>query len=321
MLNRRILRIKAFKVLFSYAENQTMELPEAVAALENSCEATRDLYLLMLNCIPALTAEAMSRIESAMSKYCPTEQDLNPNMKFVENKIAKILNEDPDFQKLVSKKKLSWEQYDVFMRNLYDSVKSKQYFQDYMASDKSDIKEDAALFVKICEEEFVDNTDLEMILEDMSIWWNDDLAYSLTWCCRSINDIAAGKPWRLIPLYQSDIFRAQGKDADSDSVFVKKLLGNALGSYTKNSERVSASVSKWEMDRLFTTDLVLISMGLAEARTFPEIPIRVTINEYVEISKYYSTPKSRSFVNGLLNKLIKEDLESGAIVKSGKGLL
>jgi len=322
MLNRRILRIKAFKVLYSFAENPTMSLSEAQAALELSCEATRDLYLFMLNVIPAVTKEASKRIELAKSKYCPTEEDLNPNMKFANNKIAAQLLSDPDFQKLVDKKKLSWDQFDVFIRNLYDSMKSKDYFQKYMSNPQESIKQDAELFTAMCEQEFVDNVDLEKILEDLSILWIDDLAYSLTWCCRTLEDLSKGKPFRLLPLYQSELMKKAGaSDVDSDSAFVSKLLASAFSSYEKNYQRVSDAVTKFEKDRLYSTDVILIVMGLAEAKTFPEIPVKVTMNEYVEISKYYSTPKSRSFVNGILDRFIQADMASGEIVKSGKGLL
>ena len=306
MLNRRILRIKAFKVLYSYAENPSMTLKEAESLLEMSCEATRDLYLFMLSIVPALTAEARSRIEAARSKFNPTEEEKNPNLKFVNNKISEILSTDPDFCKLVDKKKMSWDQYDVLLRKLYESVRSKDYYKEYMSDKESSTAQDARLFVKIFEEEFVDNTDLEQILEDLSIHWNDDLAYALTYCCRTFEDFAKGLRWSLIPLYQSEMSSAP--DRSSDKAFVTNLLRHAYSGFERYSAMVASAVPKWDKERLFTTDVVLIVAGLAEAEHFPDIPTKVTINEYVEISKYYSTPKSRSFVNGLLDKLIKTEL-------------
>ncbi|MBR4817861.1 MAG: hypothetical protein IKZ72_04400, partial [Bacteroidales bacterium] len=190
MLNRRILRIKAFKVLYSYAENPSMSLKEAQAQLEMSCRATRSLYLFMLSIIPALTEEARARIEAARSKFNPTEEEKNPNLKFVENAISPLLAADPDFQKAVTREKLSWEQYDVLLRNLYDSIRGKSYYARYMASPERSLAEDVRLFVRIFEEEFVDNADLEDILEDLSIYWNDDLAYALTCCCRTLEAFA-----------------------------------------------------------------------------------------------------------------------------------
>ena len=294
MLNRRILRIKAFKVLYSYAENPSMDLKEAQRQLRLSCEATRDLYLFLLALVRPLTEEAAARIEAARTKFNPTEEERNPNLRFVRNRIAPLLSEDPDFSKIVSRKKLSWDKYDAFLRKLYESVRSKDWFKAYLESDDDSLAADAALFTRIFEEELEDNADLEAILEDMSIYWNDDLAYALTWCCHAMDDFARGRRWRLPELVPA-----------GDS-FAEDLVAAAFAGFGRYSAMVAESVDKWDKDRLFTTDLALIVTGIAEAERFKDIPARVTINEYVEISKYYGTPKSRSFVNGLLDKLIKQ---------------
>ena len=319
MLNRRILRIKAFKVLYSYAENPSMTLKEAQAQLEMSCKATRSLYLFMLAIIPALTEEARARIEAARGKFNPTEEEKHPNLKFVENSLAPLLTEDPDFQKAVAREKLSWEQYDALMRKLYDSIVSKPYYAKYMFDPERSLASDVKLFTRIFEEEFVDNADLEDILEDLSIYWIDDLAYALTCCCRTLDGFAAGERWSLPPLYQSEMSGREGMD--SDKRFVTELLRTAYCNYGAYFDKIAGAVPKWDKDRLFTVDIVLIICGLAEAKSFPEIPVKVTINEYVDISKYYSTPKSRSFVNGILDGIVQQMLADGEVVKSGRGLL
>lgn len=306
MLNRRILRIKAFKVLYSYAENPDLTLKEALGNLDASCEATRDLYLYMLALIPALTGEAARRAEAARGKFNPTEEDLHPNLKFVRNGISALLENDPDFQRLLEKKKFSWEQNDAFIHGLFETLKTRPWFADYLAAEGQSLKADAALWKHVFEEEFEDNEDLAAILEDISIHWSDDLPYVLNVCLRSLDAMGRSGRWEFPPLYQSDSMQAQGKDVQSDRVFVHSLLSAAYGRFQEYSDLVAASVSKWDADRLYTTDTVLIVMGLSEAVTFPDIPVKVTINEYVEISKYYSTPKSRVFVNGLLDRLIKE---------------
>lgn len=315
MLNRRILRIKAFKVLFSYAENPSMTLAEAQSQLETSCEATRSLYLLMLSIIPYITREAAERIENARGKFNPTEEELNPNMKFVQNAISPLLEGDPDLTKLLTKRKLSWEPFDAFIRETYDSMSKKDYFKKYMEDPVRSLAKDAALFTKMFEEEFVDSETLSEILEDLSIWWNDDLAYSLTVCCSTMKSLAKGLRWELPPLYRSEMLTP--RPAESDKTFVTRLLTTSYACYDKYFPLVASSTDQWKEDRLFTTDTVLIVMGLAEAKAFPDLPLRVTINEYVEISKYYSTPKSRQFVNGLLDTLAKKLIEEGEIVKTG----
>ena len=167
---------------YSYAENPALTLKEALGSLETSEEATRDLYLYMLLIIPALTQVAQRRIEAAKGKFNPTEEDLNPNMKFVRNGVSALLEGDPDFLRLTEKKKMSWAQQDAFLSDLYNRVRSRQYFLDYMASETSSIKEDAALWKCVFEEEFEDDPALAAILEDASIHWADDLAYALGTC-------------------------------------------------------------------------------------------------------------------------------------------
>ncbi|MBR5273882.1 MAG: hypothetical protein IKU33_01410 [Bacteroidales bacterium] len=319
MLNRRILRIKAFKVLYSSVLAGNMSLTEAETQLELSCEAARDLYIYMLGIVSPLTKIAQERIEAGKSKFNPTEEERNPNMKFAENALAKFLDEDVDFQKVYKKKKFDWTQYDLFLKKVMTSVASKEYYAEYMASDKKSLAEDCKLFTKIFEEEFVDSEELERILEDKSIYWNDDLAYSLTWCCKTLKNIAKGESWSLIPLYQSEMLKGEG--VESDKFFVKKLLKASFAGYERYSAMVAESVAGWEKERLFSTDVVLIVMGLAEAASFSSIPVKVTMNEYVEISKFYGTPKSRSFVNGLLDKLMQQLANEGQISKEGKGLL
>lgn len=319
MLNRRILRIKAFKVLYSSVLSGNMSLAQAESQLDVACEAARDLYLYMLGIVSPLTKIARERIEAAKSKFNPTEEERNPNMKFADNALARLLDEDVDFQKLFNKKKYSWSEYDLLLKKIMTSVTTKDYYAEYMASEGTSLKEDCRLFTRIFEEEFVDSEELEQILEEKSLYWNDDLAYSLTWCCNTFKSLAKGERWSLPPLYQSELLKGDG--VESDKLFVKKLLQAAFAGYEKYSAMVAESVAGWEKDRLFSTDVILIVMGLAEAATFQTIPVKVTINEYVEISKFFGTQKSRSFVNGLLDRLIQQMIDDGRIVKTGKGLM
>ena len=319
MLNRRILRIKAFKVLYSSVLSGNMSLSYAESQLDQSCEAARDLYVYMLGIISPLTKIARERLEAAQAKFNPTEEERNPNRKFVDNALARLLDEDVDFQKVFAKKKFSWAQYDLLLKKIMKSVYEKDYYAEYMASENSSLAEDCRLFIRIFEEEFVDSPELEQILEEKSIYWSDDLAYSLTWCCKTLKELSKGGKWSLIPLYQSEMLKGDG--VESDKYFVRRLLQASFAGYEKYAAMVAESVTGWEKERLFSTDVVLIVMGLAEAVSFPTIPVKVTMNEYVEISKFYGTPKSRSFVNGILDKLVQQLANEGQISKEGKGLL
>lgn len=300
MLNRRILRIKAFKLIYSRTENAAMTLREGEAQLELSCEATRDLYLFLLSIVGPLTIEAKERIEAARGKFNPSPEELNPNLKFTQNRIAPLLEEDPDFCKAVQRRKLSWEQYDVLLRHLYDTLRGREYYQQYMESGKDSLKEDAALWRAVFENEFEDNDELAAILEDLNIWWNDDLAYALNWCCRSMDELGKGSRWELPPLYMSDI----SDKTESDKAFIVKVLRAAFANYEDYVARIASITPKWDRSRICSTDLALIVAGLAESAAFPDLAPGIIINEYVEISKFYSTPESRAFVNGILDKLI-----------------
>ena len=184
---------------------------------------------------------------------------------------------------------------------------------------KTKIKLDFHNFSRIFEEEFVDCEELDQILEEKSLYWSDDLAYSLTWCCNTFKSLAKGEGWSNIPLYQSEMMK--GDNVESDKYFVRKLLQSSIAGYDRYAAMVADAVTGWEKERLFSTDVVLIVMGLAEASSFPTIPVKVTINEYVEIAKFFGTQKSRSFVNGILDRLVQQMVNEGQIVKEGTGLM
>lgn len=303
MLNRRILRIKAFKELFAIEMSKDKSLAIAQKELDAALESTRDLYLFMLASIVPLTNVAKDRIAQTSRKINKTEQEKNPNFKFAENALAVLFDQDPDFNKIVKKRGLdNWGAYDLILRKIYASIQTKEYFLNYMASSERSLKEDCRLFIRIFEEEFVDREDFDVALEDMNLYWNDDLAYSLTCCCKTLESIAKGAQWSLPDLYLSDASKAM----DDDNAFVHKLLQEAYLNYDKYFEAITSAVPNWDSDRLVGTDIAIIVTALAEIVYFPNIPLKVSINEYVEISKYYGSPRSSVFVNGVLDTLSKK---------------
>lgn len=296
MLNRRILRIKAFKTVYALIENPGMDVKDALSQLEESCQATRDLYLFLLALAPPLAQEAKDRIEAARGKFHPTEEELHPKLKFANNRISALLAEDPDFTKITAKKKLLWDQYDAFLWHLYDDIRAQQWFSDYLDSDKDSLEDDAALFRLIYENELEDNRELADILEEKSVWWNDDLGYALNCCCKTMDELGSGKAWTLPELY------ASGEESDSD--FVKGIVRRSVADCKADMEKIAALTPKWDIGRICVTDLALIVTGMSESAAFPTRDPKIIINEYVEISKWYSTPESKSFVNGVLDSLI-----------------
>ena len=319
MLNRRLIRIKVFKALFAF-ENSGSDSPATAAdMLARSCEKTLELYCFLLNISGSLVALAQERIDAGLHKFHPSEEEAHPNYRFVNNRLSKLIDDDPEFGRFCQKHKLSWNEYDVFVKKLFASVTASDYYKEYMAAEEDSFEADCRLFGRIFEEEFEDNELLGSIFEDISLkrpWkeglddWSDELAFVLNVIISDLPVIAKKRA-----LVQQKVFKNE-----EDSLFARTLLQESIAGYAEYSALISDNLSNWDSDRLVSTDIALIVMGLAEAVSFPTIPVKVTINEYVEISKYFSTPKSRSFVNGILDRLIKESMAEGRIRKTGRGL-
>ena len=319
MLNRRLIRIKVFKALFAFENSGSDSASTAADMLSRSCEKTLELYCFLLNISGSLVRLAQERIDAGLHKFHPSEEESHPNYRFVNNRLSKLIDDDPEFGRFCQKHKLNWNEYDVFVKKLFASVTASDYYKEYMTSEEDSFEADCRLFARIFEEEFEDNELLDSIFEDISLkrpWkeglddWSDELAFVLNVIISDLPAIAHKKA-----LVQQKVFKNE-----DDSLFAQTLLQESIAGYAEYSALISENLSNWDPDRLVSTDIALIVMGLAEAVSFPTIPVKVTINEYVEIAKYYSTPNSRIFVNGMLDKLIRAKVESGEIVKVDRGL-
>lgn len=312
MLNRRLIRIKVFKVLYSCISSGSNSFAEAEKNMHYSCEKTLHLYYFMLNAAVALRQAADAKIETGMRKFNPTEEERNPNLKFSENKVSEYLLGNPIFKKYCEENVLSWNgDLALFVKKLFASISEKDYFKEYMERESRSMAEDCDLFIRIFEEEFEDNEALESFLEDMSIYWIDDLGYVLNTIIRNLELLRKSSKMPMPGIFM--------KEDDKEYAF--NLLKFSLANYSKYMDIIRENIANWDPERVVTTDLVLIEEGIAEAVGFPNIPVKVTINEYVEISKYYSTHNSKIFVNGLLDRIIQKMIKSGEIVKSGRGLI
>ena len=310
MLSRRLIRIKAFKVLYAAESSGEPDLAANEKFLMQSCEQTLELYYFLLNLAPALRNLAAEKLEIGKNKFNPTEAEKEANPKFVENKFVELLESSPVFLKKCENGKLGWAEYDVFVKKLYASVVSSDYYQAYMANPGRSFKEDCKLFISIYENELEDDEMLENLLEEKSIMWVDDLGFVLNEIISAIRTVAKTESLPEVKVFKNE----------DDEQFARHLLKQSLLHYDEYNSIVEKSVPNWDPDRIVASDAILVAMGLAEAVHFPTIPVKVTINEYVEISKYYSTPGSRQFVNGLLDSLIRKFQDEGTVVKEGRGL-
>lgn len=310
MLNRRLIRIKVFKVLYAAEMSQEANLSACEKELQLSMSKTVDLYYFLLNICPALKRVAAERIEIGKNKFNPTESEKNASTRFVDNRFIALLESDERFCKLCEKKGFGWGEYDVFIKKLYASIIASDYYQEYIASEEDSFVADCRFISRIFQEELEDNQMLWDILEETSVYWVDDLGYVLNVIIR---DLGQQSPRAGVPEHQ--IFLK-----DDDRTFAFDLLAASMAGYDKYLQVVRENVPNWDPERIVRIDACLVVMGMAEAVKFPSIPIKVTINEYVEISKFYSTPNSHTFVNGLLDVILKKMLASGEVVKQGRGL-
>lgn len=313
MLNRRLIRIKVFKVLYSSVFSGTDSLQECEKEMLFSCEKTLHLYYFILNLSVALKKVADAKIEIGLRKFHPTEEEAKPNYKFSKNLFTAQLINDAKFVDFCEKRGLLWndDQLSIFVKKLFSKIVERDYYKQYMNSDRRSLSEDCDLFSNIYREELEDNEELASILEDMSLYWMDDLSYVLITLLRNI-DMLKERSRMIAPM----VFMK-----DDDREFAIELLRASLVNYKRYMDMITANVSNWDSERLVATDMTLIEQGVAEAVKFHEIPIKVTINEYVEISKFYSTQNSKVFVNGLLDTIIQKMTASGEIVKMGRGLI
>ncbi len=310
MLSRRLIRIKVFKTLFAFVGSESDNVNAAQKTLLESCDKVRDLYYFMLNIAGPLVRVAEEKIAAGLRKFHPTEAEANPNYKFVRNRFAALLSDDPEFGSICAKRGLGWGEYEPFVRHVYNSMITKDYYRDYMASEEDSFEADCRLFSCIFQDEFEDNEELESILEDLSLLWIDDLAFALNAVIAGIDETARKK--RVV--HPNTFLK------EDDKEFALRLLSESIVRYDEYFKLLEEHLDNWKSDRLVSTDAALIVMGITEAVVFPTIPVKVTINEYVEIAKYYSTPNSRIFVNGILDRIIQEKIREGEIVKQGRGL-
>ncbi len=312
MLNRRLIRIKVFKILYGFVFSGEDSLKQAEQHLLKSCEDTLFLYNFIKILPIALKRYADNKIETGLKKFHPTPEEVTPNLKFSQNKyIAKLLN-DSVFNAFCEKNGLVWGgDLMIFVKKLYTTMSEKEYFKEYMQSPERTFSEDCEFIQRMYVEELIDNEELEALLEDMSLYWMDDLEYIVNLLLRDM-DLLKNKSMTINP----SVFMKE-----DDKEFAVSLLQHSIIHYNEYMDAITANVSNWDSDRIVATDLILIEQGISEAVKFPNIPIKATINEYVEISKFYSTMKSRVFVNGLLDKMIQKMVASGEIVKTGRGLI
>ena len=312
MLSRRILRVKVVKAVYAHLQTECDNIPATEKNLIASIDKAYDLYFHMLSLLPELVRYAESRQEIARNKMLATYEDLNPNRKFVENKAIERLDCCEAIAVYCKKKGLKWSENQDLIKNIYLSLQEQPFYKKYMESSTRSLREDAEFAANIYLNILEQNELLENVLEDQSILWTDDLGYILTMAARTMTSMREShEQVKLLPKYKSD------EDLD----FAKKLLRESIINFADNRALIDGHTNNWDVERLALMDIVILAVAISEAKNFASIPVKVTMNEYIDVAKYYSTPASSTFINGVLDKVLASLTAEGKINKSGRGLL
>jgi N utilization substance protein B len=306
MISRRLLRIKALIALYAFNRREDESLTHAETELMFSIGKTYDLYHYLLMLVIEVADIANEKIDLALQKRIPSPTDLNPKRRFVDNLVIAQLRKNIAFNEYVSQKKLSWVNHSHIPRLMYNKLIAWDSYAEYMNSDTHNYVSDKKFIIKIINDLFAPSEDLMSNLEEQSIYWNDDVEKTLK---KFKND--SGEKTALMPLYKNE----------EDEEFVKILFRKAVMHSEKCSALIDKNTTNWEVERIALMDILVMRLAITEIIEFPEIPVKVTLNEYIEISKYYCTSKSSTFVNGILDNIVREIREEGLFNKFGRGLV
>lgn len=256
---------------------------------------------------------AETRIELKRNKKQPTDEDLNPKPRFIENPIFKNIENNSDYNSFIKAKKISWVNYPELIKNIYNNLITGETYKAYMDKESTTYNEDKKFIINILIENIVDNDLLYSELEEQSIYWNDDIEFIISMVKKTIEGFSKQNESKnkLLKLYK-------GED---DKQFVYRLFLKTITNRDDNMVLIEKFLKNWKIDRLAFIDVLLIEMAITEIKEFEEIPVKVTFNEYIDLAKYYSTKKSHSFVNGMLEEIIKHMKDNNAFKKKGRGLI
>jgi N utilization substance protein B len=315
MISRRLLRIKTLKLLYSHASSVSapIAMDTVEKELQTSIQKLYDLFYFILSSATHVADYAEERINIGQHKFRPTEEESNPNRRFVDNAVIGILRRNRPLAQYCKSHGLSWNRDTTkSIRDIYTNMLKHNYYKNYMASpNEVSFEEDRSFMQRFFMHEFEDNKSLEIMLEEQSIWWSaDELSYVLGCIIRTLTEF--------LPQQTDEMPLSQARRSRSDKDFAWRLLRRSLTHYTEYWNMSMQLVKNWEADRVAAMDTMLIVQGFAEAVEFPEIPVKITINEHVELAKYYSTHNSHLFVNGLLDRMVKQGIADGLIVKKEK---
>lgn len=300
MLGRRQLREKAMQAIYAWKTGGVDTNQRLVEkSMLKGVDEIYDLYINLLNVLKFQKEIAEDKIERAKNKNLPTEQDLNPNMKFVNNAMFRILDENEELANYSEKnKQLAWTKLDSYPNLLYKEIVESDLYANYMKIPNATFDKDKAFIMDVYEKIIAPNESLHDWLEEQNLYWADDVHIANSMVMVTLKSFVpkSGPSLKLFKVYKDD----------DDRQFVIDLFRSTIRHTDETRKLIEEKATNWELDRIASVDLILLQMALTEFRYFPNIPPKVTLNEYIELSKVYSTEKSKVFVNGILDRSLKE---------------
>jgi N utilization substance protein B len=311
MLSRRLLRVKVAKTLYAHLKSGSDNLKASEKSLVESIDKAYDLYFQMMSFITEVARYAESRIEINKQKKLATYEDLNPNRRFVDNPVIQLIANSDSVNDVLASRKLSWTNQQDAVQDVYNRLVESELYKNYMAASINTFTNDKK-FVEEFFQWLEQDEALADVVTEMSLLWADDYGFALYLAMRTVQHTKAShEELKVLPKFKSE------EDLD----FAKTLFVKSLVQYEDNQEVVDRYSKNWDVERVVFMDSLILSIAITELTYFESIPVKVTLDEWIDIAKYYSSPTSSNFVNGVLDKIVAEFKESGRINKSGRGLL
>jgi transcription antitermination protein NusB len=311
MISRRLLRVKALQILYAYRASENDNLLKTEKELIFSIEKSYDLYHLILLLLVDISNYAVQRTDIARSKYFPTEEEANPNTRFIDNRIIARISDSRKFSQYLESRKISWSNEEELVKNFYRNLIEWDVYQEYMNSAEDNFNQDKAFISRLVAELIIPNEFLRQVLEEQSIYWNDDLEFIGSMVIKTLGRWKENGEMPILSMFSND----------DDRQYVLELFRKTILHGNEYQDLIKKFSENWDLERLAIMDILIMEMAISEAIHFPSIPAKVTLNEYIEISKYYSTEKSSYFINGILDKIFLLLRSDEKIKKSGRGLI
>ena len=308
MINRVLIRIKIIQLLYSNQLNEGKSIADFKRELSESLEKTYELYHWLLQLIIDLREFAEKRIEFGLNKRYPTEEDLNPNRRFILNKVALAVANNVEHREFAKANGISWEEYNDLIKGLFEAICASEYYKTYMSARENTFADDKMIWRQIFKKVIFTYKPFEERLESMDIYWNDDIEIVASFVEKTIKKLEEGcTDIELLPQY---------RDAE-DEDYAMLVLSKAIEYGEDYKELVKSFSQNWEKDRIAVMDMSIMQAAIAEINFCPTIPVNVTLNEFIEISKYYSSEKSSLFINGILDRVVNKYKEEKTLLKVG----